>query len=977
MWCAHTALWCIILTLLGAQTVCNAHPIETCPLADGGTWGQATQSTAARHVSRKVTKQDLIVRFKAYKVANVHKSALSEALAGSPYAWSWVSRDNPASAIPTDFGLLRVLSTEIASVTALLALVPGVKDVHLDKAMRRELALPSPEPVEPLDGGLVRKRPGRLQTRPTIGLWEDDSADMAYGRELLAAAGPTLPVRLGADKIWEQGHSGKGIKMGVFDTGIRGNHSHLRNIKERTNWTLEPTLEDGLGHGSFVAGVIAGIDPECPGLAPDIDMHFFRVFTNDQVSYTSWFLDAFNYAIASSMDIVNLSIGGPDHLDAPFVEKVAEVTSAGIIMISAIGNDGPFYGTLNNPADQADVIGVGGIDFSDRIAPFSSRGLTSWDFPRGVGHFKPDVVAYGKDVRGSHMREGCRSLSGTSVASPVVAGAVGLLASTMRSKAGGRLNPAAMKQALLRGAARLPGVPAAEQGAGRIDLAAAAAALAELESAPRASVHPEALDLADCPYMWPYCGQPLYAEAMPTLVNLTILNGAGLVGRLEGSPVYVPTDEPGRALDVQFEASEVLWPWSGYLALYIRVRPDDALLEATAHGEVRLTVVSAPGPGEKEDRRSDIVVPLTVPIIPTPPRKKRILWDQYHSIAYPPAYIPRDDLTTRQDILDWHGDHPYNNFHGMLDHLRERGYYLEILGSPLTCFNASQYGALLIVDSEEEFYKEEIQKLRQDVDLSGLGLIVFADWYDLETMKGVRFYDDNTRSWWEAATGGANVPALNDLLQPFGIGLGGPVLEGTMELPGGESVALQSGTAVMAAPQGAWLYTATTPGVKGKGPGVATAALALLRSGMGTVSVFGDSNCLDSSHQKAACWGLLDGLLAFAGGEPEGLSHADGALGQAHGSLAGLPARNPDYDFKLVSRVLTEPLRCYPNGAAGLPGALPIPGPRPGPEPRKGDGGSETLDSRLRDVAAQANASAEAGEGEASKHCEFRAGSAA
>lgn len=52
----------------------------------------------------------------------------------------------------------------------------------------------------------------------------------------------------------------------------------------------------------------------------------------------------------------------------------------------------------------------------------------------------------------------------------------------------------------------------------------------------------------------------------------------------------------------------------------LRVRPDHALLEATAHGEVRLTVVSAPGPGEKEDRRSDIVVPLTVPIIPTPPR---------------------------------------------------------------------------------------------------------------------------------------------------------------------------------------------------------------------------------------------------------------------------------------------------------------------------------------------------------------------
>jgi hypothetical protein len=41
-----------------------------------------------------------------------------------------------------------------------------------------------------------------------------------------------------------------------------------------------------------------------------------------QVSYTSWFLDAFNYAIATNMDVLNLSIGGPDYLDLPFVEKV-------------------------------------------------------------------------------------------------------------------------------------------------------------------------------------------------------------------------------------------------------------------------------------------------------------------------------------------------------------------------------------------------------------------------------------------------------------------------------------------------------------------------------------------------------------------------------------------------------------------------------------------------------------------------------
>lgn len=72
--------------------------------------------------------------------------------------------------------------------------------------------------------------------------------------------------------------------MGVFDTGIRKDHPHVRNIKERSNWTHEPTLADGLGHGSFVAGVIASNFEGCQGLAPDVDLYTFRVFTNDQVS---------------------------------------------------------------------------------------------------------------------------------------------------------------------------------------------------------------------------------------------------------------------------------------------------------------------------------------------------------------------------------------------------------------------------------------------------------------------------------------------------------------------------------------------------------------------------------------------------------------------------------------------------------------------------------------------------------------------
>ena len=62
------------------------------------------------------------------------------------------------------------------------------------------------------------------------------------------------------------------------------------------------------------------------------------------------------------------------------------------------------FSTLNNPADQMDVIGVGGINFEHQIARFSSRGMTTWELPGGYGRLKPDIVTYGSAVRGSAIR---------------------------------------------------------------------------------------------------------------------------------------------------------------------------------------------------------------------------------------------------------------------------------------------------------------------------------------------------------------------------------------------------------------------------------------------------------------------------------------------------------------------------------------------------------------------------------------------
>lgn len=248
-------------------------------------------------------------------------------------------------------------------------------------------------------------------------------------RRLMRATIPRqLTSILRADGLWSMSITGLGIKVAVFDTGLAKDHPHFKRVKERTNWTNEKTLDDGVSHGTFVAGVIAS-SKECLGVAPDAELHIYRVFTNNQVSYTSWFLDAFNYAILRKIHVLNLSIGGPDFLDHPFVDKVLELTANKVIMVSAIGNDGPLYGTLNNPGDQSDVIGVGGMNFDENIAKFSSRGMTTWELPYGYGRLKPDIVTYGSQVKGSNVKGGCRSLSGTSVASPVVAGAVTLLAS--------------------------------------------------------------------------------------------------------------------------------------------------------------------------------------------------------------------------------------------------------------------------------------------------------------------------------------------------------------------------------------------------------------------------------------------------------------------------------------------------------------------------------------------------------------------
>lgn len=323
---------------------------------------------------------------------------------------------------------------------------------------------------------------------------------------------------------------------------------------------------------------------------------------------------------------------------------------------------------------------------------------------------------------------------------------------------------------------------------------------------PRASIFPSVLDFMDCPYSWPFCRQPLYAGAMPVIFNATILNGMGVIGYVERPPTWHPSSEEGNLLGIHFTYSDVIWPWTGYLALHMQIKEEGAHFSGVIEGNITVRIYSPPARGETIPRSSTCILHLKLKVIPTPPRSTRILWDQFHSIKYPPGYIPKDSLDVRNDILDWHGDHLHTNFHVMFNMLRDAGYFVETLGSPLTCFDARQYGTLMLVDLEDEFFPEEIRKLRDDVISTGLGLVVFADWYNVETMVKMRFFDDNTRSWWTPVTGGANLPALNDLLAPFGIAFGDKILNGDFIMNGEES-RYASGTNIVKFPGGGYLHS--------------------------------------------------------------------------------------------------------------------------------------------------------------------------
>jgi serine protease AprX len=283
--------------------------------------------------------------------------------------------------------------------------------------------------------------------------------------------------------------TGKGIGVAVLDSGI-ATHTALKHVVASVNFvTGETNAADEFGHGTHVAGIIGGAPTSVTnlysgGIAPDANIINVRVLGANGTGLTSDVIAGMEWAIANrvryNIRVVNLSLGHavtePSATD-PLCEEVAKATSLGMVVVAAAGNAGKtadghiVLGGIASPGNSPFAITVGALNSwqttnrsDDSVATYSSRGPTRYDLA-----VKPDLVAPGNKIvsleaNGSYLSanyswmhvagsgtNAYARMSGSSMATPMVSGAVALLLQGTPT-----LGPAQVKLALQSGATYLP-----------------------------------------------------------------------------------------------------------------------------------------------------------------------------------------------------------------------------------------------------------------------------------------------------------------------------------------------------------------------------------------------------------------------------------------------------------------------------------------------------------------------------------------
>ncbi|GAA1375450.1 S8 family peptidase [Streptomyces beijiangensis] len=285
----------------------------------------------------------------------------------------------------------------------------------------------------------------------------------------------TSTKQIGADKAWAKGLTGKGVTVAVVDTGADTTHPDLAGAIVASKDFTGTDEKDGNGHGTHVASTIAGRGTKHPSVAPGVSLAIAKVLNSQGQGTDSTVLAGMAWAAKDAKaKIINMSLGGTDTQGTdPLEAAVDELSqSTGALFVIAAGNDGRKGDrTVGSPGSADSALTVGAVDSTGALADFSSRGPRIGDY--GV---KPEIAAPGVGIiaaraAGTNLDTPVDDLyeaaSGTSMATPHVAGAAAILAQEHPTWSGARLKD------VLTGSASADSYTPFQTGAGQLDVAAA------------------------------------------------------------------------------------------------------------------------------------------------------------------------------------------------------------------------------------------------------------------------------------------------------------------------------------------------------------------------------------------------------------------------------------------------------------------------------------------------------------------------
>jgi len=236
--------------------------------------------------------------------------------------------------------------------------------------------------------------------------------------------------RIGAHNVWKY-YDGLGVTVAVIDTGVN-EHADLKGrVVDGKNYidATKPPRDDH-AHGTHCAGTVAGdgLMGTQTGVAPKAQIMAIKVLSASGSGAWSNLWLAIEDTISLKTKVLSMSLGG--NADATTRDRLRlacqNAIAANVIPVIAAGNSGPSAKTIGSPGDVPEIISVAatGSDTANTIASFSSRGPVTWD----KEYVKPDVSAPGVNVNSTrHDGNSYRTMSGTSMATPHVAGLTALM----------------------------------------------------------------------------------------------------------------------------------------------------------------------------------------------------------------------------------------------------------------------------------------------------------------------------------------------------------------------------------------------------------------------------------------------------------------------------------------------------------------------------------------------------------------------